>query len=345
MYYALTGCPCMFNLEIVTCWHRSNLLIVFPVLHEFTHQILATDDFKHPYIHPIHPSLISCLMSKLHLFRVCTGVLSLRKYVHVYWDLEWCPVLARIGCKEACMLTYYSRKPRIIPPPFSASVRPCVCVCVCVCVCAISSAVVSWSLEHNLSLTWHSRILSGVKIMLRIMTSDERKVRVCSPVWHVLSPKNGMVRDPSPWEGQLWKEGVVNGVLVLLFPLQFSVEILHVLHRVPGAPCVTQTGFSKLSQDSLRTSACNPLRLWGSLHDTICSLLAITYSTLKKIVCIILLKIIFTIYHTRPQGVATPYQPTYHTRRRDNVGETGSYRGHTLSAVGPAGRVCRSSGG
>ena len=179
--------------------------------------------------------------------------------------------------------------------------------------------------------------------MLRIMTSDERKVRVCSPVWHVLSPKNGMVRDPSPWEGQLWKEGVVNGVLVLLFPLQFSVEILHVLHRVPGAPCVTQTGFSKLSQDSLRTSACNPLRLWGSLHDTICSLLAITYSTLKKIVCIILLKIIFTIYHTRPQGVATPYQPTYHTRRRDNVGETGSCRGHTLSGDVPAGPVCRSS--
>ena len=49
--------------------------IVSPIHHAFTHQIMfATDDFKAPCIHPHSRLSHIMLMSKFHLFHVCTGV-------------------------------------------------------------------------------------------------------------------------------------------------------------------------------------------------------------------------------------------------------------------------------
>ena len=64
-----------------------------------------------------------------------------------------------------------------------------------------------------------------------------------SPVWHLLSPKYGMIRQTTLTESIRGKEGEGDWLLVLQLQLQFPLELLHVLHRVLGASCRTQAGF------------------------------------------------------------------------------------------------------
>ena len=90
IHHVPTGCPCTSNLMIVTRlqWSAPPYYIFHSSsIHPPT--LFATDDLKAFYIPPPSPPLIYlCLMSKFHLFLVCTSVLQLRKCIHVQSDLE-----------------------------------------------------------------------------------------------------------------------------------------------------------------------------------------------------------------------------------------------------------------